>query len=72
MTSDSIELCAVKVLISGRVQGVFFRAATETKAMALGVTGYVFNRPDGRTVEVLAEGPRKNLEMLVGYLRIGP
>lgn len=72
MTSDRLELAAVNVLVSGRVQGVFFRAATEAQAKTLGLSGYVLNRPDGRTVEVFAEGPRKNLETLVGYLRVGP
>ena len=72
MPSDSSELSAVHVLVSGRVQGVFFRAATENQAKDLGLTGYVSNRPDGRTVEVFAEGHRKSLETLVGYLRVGP
>ena len=45
----------VHLVIKGRVQGVFFRAATQREARRLGVTGWVKNRTDG-SVEVLAEG----------------
>jgi len=72
MPSDNCELAAVHVLVSGYVQGVFFRAATEAEAKALGLTGYVTNQPDGHSVKVVAEGNRKNLEALVGYLKVGP
>ena len=51
---------------------MFFRAATEAQAKSQGLTGYVANRSDERTVEVFAEGPRKSLEALVGYLKVGP
>lgn len=58
--------------VSGRVQGVFFRAATEAKADQLGqITGWVRNLPDGR-VEVTAEGPRERVAMLVEWLWRGP
>ena len=43
------------VIISGRVQGVFFRAETQKAARRIGVTGWVRNRPDG-TVEAVFEG----------------
>lgn len=57
--------------VSGRVQGVFFRAFVIRRARELGLTGYAGNLPDG-TVEVRAEGERQKLEQLVGYLREGP
>lgn len=58
--------------VSGRVQGVFFRAATEAKAEQIGgIAGWVRNLPDGR-VEVTAEGPREGVEMLVEWLWHGP
>ncbi len=57
--------------ISGFVQGVYFRDTTRHQAQALGVTGWVCNRPDG-SVEVLAEGPRPQLESLLGFLKVGP
>jgi acylphosphatase len=59
------------VLISGRVQGVFFRDQTRTWAGSLGITGWVRNLRDGR-VEVLAEGEREALESLIERLKEGP
>lgn len=58
-------------VVHGRVQGVFFRASTQKKARALGLTGWVRNLPDG-TVEVLAVGPRPALEALLAWLHEGP
>lgn len=62
---------AVQVLVHGRVQGVFFRSFASRHAKELGLSGYVRNL-EGGAVEVLAEGDRKQLEKLIGYLRIGP
>jgi acylphosphatase len=61
----------VHLIVHGRVQGVFFRASTEEKAIGLGLTGWVKNRPDG-TVEVVAEGEREKLEKLVEWCHVGP
>ena len=52
----STNTIAMRFLISGKVQGVFFRASTRAEAERLGVQGYAINLPDGR-VEVLAVGP---------------
>jgi acylphosphatase len=52
--------------VSGRVQGVWFRAHTERKARALGLVGWVRNAPDG-TVHIVAEGPREALDALVEW-----
>ncbi|AHK79677.1 acylphosphatase [Ectothiorhodospira haloalkaliphila] len=57
--------------VSGRVQGVFFRASTQGKARELGLDGYAMNLPDGR-VEVVARGPEAALESLRQWLRQGP
>jgi acylphosphatase len=65
------DLARVHVLVSGRVQGVAFRAYTVDEARRLGVHGWVRNRPDGR-VELTAEGERKRLEDLVAWCRQGP
>lgn len=62
---------ALRVWISGRVQGVGFRDFTCRQARQLGVRGYVRNLPDGR-VEVYAEGPKERLDGLVEALRRGP
>jgi acylphosphatase len=59
------------LLVSGRVQGVWYRASTREKARDLGLRGWVRNLPDGR-VEILAEGPRPALEALLGWCRRGP
>lgn len=57
--------------IRGRVQGVFYRAETQTTATRLGLFGWVRNREDG-SVELLAEGPRALLEALLDWCRSGP
>jgi acylphosphatase len=61
----------VHLLVSGRVQGVAFRAYTEDEARRLGVSGWVRNLPDGR-VEVEAEGERAALLGLVRFCERGP
>jgi acylphosphatase len=58
--------------VHGRVQGVGFRYFVQDRASALGLTGYVRNAPDGRRVEVVAEGPRPALQRLLEALRQGP
>lgn len=64
-------LRAMRVYISGVVQGVGFRFFVERHAQGLGLKGYVRNLPDGR-VEVYAEGKEENLRKLIPYLRQGP
>lgn len=58
-------------LVSGRVQGVGFRAATRREALALGLCGHARNLPDGR-VEVLAGGDEMALQRLADWLHRGP
>lgn len=57
--------------VSGRVQGVFYRASTRQKATELGVSGYATNLADGR-VEVLAVGDAAAVESLIDWLWTGP
>ena len=57
--------------VQGRVQGVNFRYFVVEQAIQLGLTGWVRNKWNG-TVEVCAEGSRKNLEILLVELRQGP
>jgi acylphosphatase len=60
-----------RFIVRGLVQGVGFRAATQRKARALGVVGWVRNLPDGR-VEALAGGAPEALEALHAWLYQGP
>ena len=62
---------ARRCFVAGRVQGVFYRASTRSRAHALGVTGYVRNLPDGR-VEVLACGAPEAVQALCDWLWQGP
>ncbi|MEO0421684.1 MAG: acylphosphatase [Pseudomonadota bacterium] len=64
-------LAARRCWVSGRVQGVAFRANTARQAQALGIRGYARNLPDGR-VEVLACGADEALEALIAWLHQGP
>jgi acylphosphatase len=59
------------VLVSGRVQGVFFRDTCRRRAEATGVSGWVRNRPDGR-VEALFEGAPAAVDALVAWCGQGP
>jgi acylphosphatase len=61
----------VHALISGRVQGVFYRASTMDEAMRLGLTGWVKNLADGR-VELVAEGAPEAIDALISWCRKGP
>ena len=59
------------VLVSGRVQGVFFRDSTQRQANARGVRGWVRNLPDGR-VEAVFEGGEQAVRHMVSWCRQGP
>jgi acylphosphatase len=60
-----------RLLVSGQVQGVFYRQATADEARRLGLRGFARNLADGR-VEVEAEGERAAVEALVRFCRRGP
>jgi acylphosphatase len=62
---------ARRCYVSGRVQGVFYRASTRQKATELGCTGYARNLSDGR-VEVLAVGEPPAVQSLLDWLWRGP
>ncbi len=61
----------VRLVIAGRVHGVWFRESTRRQAVSLGVTGWVRNLPDG-TVEVVAEGAEESVRKLVEWCHRGP
>ena len=58
--------------IYGRVQGVFFRYFVRNEAKELGLKGYVRNLASGDAVEVQAEGEKRQLNRLLGQLKVGP
>ena len=66
------ELFRLTALVHGRVQGVYFRYFVQNEAMERRLSGYAYNRADGSSVEVVAEGPRTELEALLVRLHIGP
>ncbi|MCQ8894659.1 MAG: acylphosphatase [Methanolinea sp.] len=61
-------IAGVRVVVSGRVQGVGYRYFVRDVALRLGVAGWVRNNPDG-TVSVVAEGERDTLEKFLGEIR---
>ncbi|MEE9595506.1 MAG: acylphosphatase [Acidiferrobacterales bacterium] len=63
--------CCRRYLISGRVQGVAFRASTQDAARGFGLTGFARNLTDGR-VEVVVCGEFQRVKQLEGWLQQGP
>jgi len=68
---NDMSASAAHFRISGKVQGVFFRASTRTEAQRLGLRGYARNLADG-SVEVLAVGEVAAIGELAAWLRHGP
>ncbi|MDJ0521274.1 MAG: acylphosphatase [Planctomycetota bacterium] len=68
---DTAEPRRIHALVSGRVQGVYYRASTRDEAGRLGLRGWVRNLPDGR-VELEAEGAAAQVASLVAWLYQGP
>jgi acylphosphatase len=60
-----------RVIVSGRVQGVFFRDSTRRRAESAGVAGWVRNTADG-TVEAIFEGEDSAVEEMIAFCRSGP
>lgn len=61
----------LEIVVSGRVQGVWFRASTRDEARRLGLTGWVRNLPDGR-VQAIFEGGEDRLRLMLDWCRVGP
>jgi acylphosphatase len=66
-----MDIHAVDVRVTGRVQAVFYRAACAREADRLGVSGWIANEPDG-SVAGHFEGSREAVEALVAWCRSGP
>ncbi len=61
----------VKILVSGRVQGVYFRLFTQNKAKHFAIKGSAKNLPDGR-VEIIAEAENMAIEKFIKWCHKGP
>ena len=61
----------VRLIVNGRVQGVFFRQSLKAKSIQNNIFGWVKNLPDGR-VECLLEGNEKNISVLIKWAHTGP
>jgi acylphosphatase len=61
----------VKILVTGRVQGVYFRLFTQNKAKHFSINGHARNLPDGR-VEIVAEGDNITIEKFIKWCHKGP
>ena len=61
----------IHAIVTGRVQGVFYRENTRKKAESLNITGWVKNNPD-KTVELKASGSEENIKLLIAWLWKGP
>jgi len=69
--TDDTGIVRFRVIVSGRVQGVFYRDTCRRLADRLGVCGWVRNRSDG-TVEAVIEGDRDDVGELLAWCREGP
>ncbi len=70
-SKNDLDRRTVRVLITGRVQGVAYRAWTERTATALGLNGWVRNRRDG-AVEALFSGAQATVDSMLQRCRVGP
>jgi acylphosphatase len=61
----------ISIIVSGKVQGVWYRQSTKEKAAALGITGEVSNHPDG-TVKIIATGTKEQLSAFTDWCKQGP
>ncbi len=61
-----------RVIVRGLVQGVYYRASCADVARSHGVSGYVRNRPDRRSVEIVVEGEPDAVEAVIEWARHGP
>ncbi len=66
-----MEKVRARVVIEGRVQGVFFRYHTQETALQLGLKGWVINRRDGR-VEAVFEGDKEKVDQIIRWCHCGP
>ena len=69
--AEVLDPARARVVVTGRVQGVFFRHSCAREAAGAGLAGWVKNRADG-SVEAVFQGPRRGVEALIEWSRKGP
>lgn len=62
----------IKVIVKGKVQGVFFRASIKELADILKIKGYARNLPDGKSLEAVFEGEENKIKQMVKFCKKGP
>ena len=67
---QKIRMPTINITVTGKVQGVWFRAGTRNRARELGITGTVCNQPDG-SVFIEAEGSEEQLKELINWCKVG-
>ncbi len=72
MTENKNEKARMRVVVTGAVQGVFFRWNARLRAQQLGVYGFVRNLLDGESVEIVAEGEKPRLRAFLEWCKRGP
>lgn len=65
-------MTTIRIILRGRVQGVFFRRFAVDRAKELGIHGSVRNLSDGRSVEVIAQGPEDTVREFTARVKKGP
>jgi acylphosphatase len=65
------EIVRATILVTGRVQGVFYRSSAFQEAQRLSLLGFVQNLPDG-AIEAVVEGPESSVEQFIAWCRVGP
>jgi acylphosphatase len=68
---ETVVMRRTRVVVAGRVQGVFFRASCAERARTLGLAGWVRNDPDGR-VGAVFEGSEEAVETMIRWCHVGP
>lgn len=64
-------LLTVSILVTGKVQGVYYRQSAKEQALALGIKGKVMNLPDGN-VQIIATGTKEQIDILLQWCKEGP
>ena len=64
-------LSKARIIVTGKVQGVYYRDTTKRKAQALGLTGAAYNLKD-KSVEIVAEGEKEKINELITFCKKGP